>query len=285
MTRKRGLGKGIDALFGGSGRPPEAAAGDLREMPVGSLRPGKFQPRRSMAKRPLDELVASIRERGVIQPIIVRPAGKGFEIIAGERRWQAAKRAGLGQVPVRVCDYDDQQAMYAALVENLQREDLNAADLARGVRRLIDEFGLSHEQAAKGIGVARATVSNLLRILGMHPDVLRLVEEGRLEMGHARALAALPQGAQRAPADKTVRMRLSVRQTEELVRRILQGGSSNAKPKKDGSDPDIDALAADLSGTLGTKVAITASGKSRGRLVIHYRSLDTLDRIIRKLEK
>lgn len=285
MSAKRGLGKGIDRLFGG-GEAPAASADVLSEAATRDLHPGGFQPRRTFPEESLAELADSIRARGVIQPIIVRPrpdGKKGYEIIAGERRWQAAKRAGLKRVPVRVREYDDRQALYAALVENLQREDLNAVDLARGVRRLVEEFKLSHADAAKGIGLARASVTNLLRILGLHPAALKLVENGPLEMGHARALAGLPAGSQKLAAEKVARLRLSVRQTEELVKRILAGDGKKKPAKR--ADPDVANLADEITRKLGSKTSIVQTGKGKGRLVIHYRSLDALDKIIRKLGK
>ncbi len=282
---KRGLGKGIDVLFGDGDKATVTDDGAMRNVGISSLQPGKFQPRRSFPETSLDELAASIRERGVMQPIMVRPAGRNsYEIIAGERRWQAAQKAGLAQVPVRICDYSDEQAIYASLVENLQREDLNAVDLAKGVKRLVSEFGLSHADAAKGVGLARTTVTNLLRILALAPEILRLVENGSLEMGHARTLASLPASLQKIAARKVVSLRLSVRQTEDLVKRL----SAKEPPKKGHpkrkSNPDVDELLERISAKLGTKVTLAGAGKTRGRLVIHYRNLDALDRIIGKLE-
>ncbi len=279
---KRGLGKGIDALFGG-GKGAPAAEETAATVPVKSLRPGRLQPRASMDDGTLQELARSIRERGVIQPIIARRTEDGeLEIVAGERRWQAARIAGLEQVPVRIGDYDDQQALYAALVENLQREDLNPVDLAKGLQALAKDFDLSHEQVAKGVGLARPTVTNLIRILGLHPDVLALARRREIETGHARALLALPKSTQPGVARQVVARHLSVRQTEDLVR-DLQGRKADQPPKNPGPDPDTERLVERISGQLGTKVAIRASGKSKGRVVIHYASLDTLDRIVDKL--
>lgn len=279
---KRGLGKGIDALFGGGEEKPADEPG-LATVPTKSLRPGRLQPRKHIDDDSLQELAQSIRERGLIQPIVARRIeGGALEIVAGERRWQAARIAGLQQVPVRIGDYDDRQALYAALVENLQREDLNPVDLAKGLQSLAKDFGLSHEQVAKGVGMSRPGVSNLIRILGLDPEILKMVRQGDIEMGHARALLALPAALRPKVARQVVAKHLSVRQTEDLVRELQEHDEGNP-PKGRRVDPDTERLNEKLSGKLGTKVAINSSSKGKGRIVIHYGSLDTLDRIVGKL--
>ena len=285
-SKKRGLGRGLDALLGAGNRAatPEgdktpADKGELRKLPIEFLQRGKYQPRKDMAEEGLEELAGSIRAQGVIQPIVVRAlAGENrYEIIAGERRWRAAQRAGLAEVPCLVKDVPDEAAIAMALIENIQREDLNAIEEAVALRRLMDEFGLTHEECAHAVGKSRTTITNLLRLLALEDDVRTMVERGDLEMGHARALLALSGGTQSQAARQVVAKSLSVRETEALVRRLLT--PAPAAPAKS-EDPNIRALMDKLSETLGAKVQIEHGQKGKGKVVIEYNSLDELDGIL-----
>jgi len=279
--RKKRLGRGLDALLGGAA----SAADDdqkLRNIPVDQLRPGQYQPRTRMDKIALEELSQSIRARGIVQPIVARPLRDGdYEIIAGERRWRAAQLAGLSDVPVVVRDIPDEAALAIALIENIQRENLNPIEEATGIRRLLDEFGLTHEQVASGVGRSRSAVTNLLRLLTLGVRARELLENGALEMGHARALLALSGADQEAVAVEIAGKRLSVRQAEERVRRIQQGTTSG----KTGPRPvsaDIRDLQERLSEKLGAKVAVK-DNKGKGKVVIEYYSLEQLDGILDRI--
>lgn len=281
MSKKRGLGRGLDALLGGAAAPAgesREADGALRQLPVDLLQRGRYQPRLDMRPEALQELADSIRAQGVVQPIVVRPIGSGrYEIIAGERRWRAAQLAGLHELPAVVRDVPDQAAMAMALIENIQREELNPMEEAGALHRLVEEFGLTHQQVAEAVGRSRAAVSNLLRLLSLEPEVRELLEHGQLEMGHARALLALPGPAQVSAARTVVARHLSVRETEALVRRHAQPAPAPAPSR---IDPDVRRLQDDLSERLGARVRLETGAKGRGRLIIDYNSLDELDGIL-----
>jgi ParB family chromosome partitioning protein len=232
----------------------------------------------------LEELANSIRAQGVVQPIVVRPIGGGrYEIIAGERRWRATQLAGLHEIPAVVRDVPDQAAMAMALIENIQREELNPMEEAQALYRLIEEFGLTHQQTADAVGRSRASVSNLLRLLGLNEDIKRMLGNGDLEMGHARALLALSGEQQSEVARSVVGKGLSVRETERLVKRTLEGPSTGAVKEKR-PDPDIHRLEQDLGERIGARVAIQHGAKGKGKLVIAYNSLDELDGILEHIK-
>lgn len=287
-VKKRGLGRGLDALLGGAATVPEAehapqtTDGGLRELPVDQLQRGRYQPRSTMDQEALEELAASIRVQGIVQPIVVRPLARpdSYEIIAGERRWRAAQLAGLHNVPVVVREVPDEAAIAMSLIENIQREDLNPIEEAVALRRLIDEFEMTHQQASEAVGRSRAGVSNMLRLLDLNPDVRKLLEQRALEMGHARALLGVGAEAQSRLASVVVAKGLSVRETEQLVRRETQPKPAKAKKSPAAIDPDVRRLQDNLSETLGAAVRIEHSDRGKGRLVIPYNSLDELDGIL-----
>ncbi|HHM04135.1 MAG TPA: ParB/RepB/Spo0J family partition protein [Gammaproteobacteria bacterium] len=284
-AKKRGLGRGLDALLSGvePGAPgTEAAAraldGQLKTLPVDLIRRGPYQPRMAIQPEALEELAESIRAQGVVQPIVVKPKDGVYEIIAGERRWRAAQLAGLQDIPAVVRDVSEQAAMAMALIENIQREDLNPIEESVALKRLIEQFGLTHQEVAQAVGRSRAAVSNLLRLLELDDDVKRLLEKGDLEMGHARALLALQGAAQTDAARIVVAKGLSVRETESLVRKLTAppAAATPASPQ----DPDVRRLQDELSERLGAAVHVRQSGKGKGKLVIHYNSLDELEGIL-----
>jgi ParB family transcriptional regulator, chromosome partitioning protein len=281
MVKTRGLGRGLDALLGAD-QEPSRTREDLSSLAIDALQPGKYQPRTRMDQEALSELAASIKAQGVMQPILVRPvAADRYEIIAGERRWRAARIAGLASVPVIVRDVPDRQALAVSLIENIQREDLNPLEEAAGIQRLVNEFGMTHAAAAEVLGRSRSAVTNLLRLLDLAPPVRDLLAEGRLDMGHARALLALPVAQQIELAREAAERGLSVRDVE---RRTLVLARSARAPGKARPDPDIARLEEELSGRLGTTVQIKAGAKNgAGRLVISYSSLDQLDALLAKL--
>ena len=287
-SKRRGLGRGLDALLGASAGAHVAAVvtdHQLRELPLDLVEPSRLQPRMHMAPEALEELAQSIRARGVVQPIVVRPAEDGvhFEIIAGERRWRAAQAAGLTEIPAIVREVPDDAALAIALIENIQREDLNAIEEATAVGRLIEEFSLTHQEAADAIGRSRVGVSNLLRLLDLGDEARGLLERGELDMGHARALLALDDEAQGRAAREVVARELTARQTEELVRRMT--APSRAKPASGKSDdPDVRRLVEKLGEQLGARVQILQGGGGKGRLVIYYASLDELDGILERIK-
>jgi ParB family chromosome partitioning protein len=283
MAKLKGLGRGLDALLSGA---DEASAESLQSLPVEHIRAGKFQPRTRMDEASLAELAESIKAQGMMQPILVRPVGAGrFEIIAGERRWRAAQRAGLKEVPALVRAVPDQAALALALIENIQREDLNPLEEAQGIGRLIEEFGLTHEAAASAVGRSRSAVSNLLRLMQLARPVQELLHDGKLEMGHARALLALPAAQQLAAAGRIVAQSLSVRETERLVQSQLSPPSRRARRgAHKRADGDLARLEEELADALGAIVRIEASRKGSGRVVIAYSSLEQLDGILKKLK-
>lgn len=286
-SKKRGLGRGLDALLGGPGAGAADAERDetLRTVPIASLHPGRYQPRSGMDPERLAELADSIRAQGLIQPIVVRAkAGDGYEIIAGERRWRAAQMAGLSDVPVVIREVDDRAVIAMALIENIQREDLNPLEEAQALSRLIDEFHLTHQQAAEAVGRSRAAVSNLLRLRELPIEVRRLLERRAIEMGHARALLALPAGAAIALAEDAAASGMSVREIERRVQALIAGKQPAAvKRKPIKVDPDVAALERELSEMLGARVVVQQGRGGRGKLVIHYHGLDTLQGILERV--
>ena len=303
VAKKRGLGRGLEALLGPKAAaetaPLEAQPGEqLRRLPVTQLQPGRYQPRSGMDQAKLSELAESIRAQGVIQPIVVREITDGdkaatgakgarYEIIAGERRWRASQLAGLAEIPAVVRVVDDHAVIAMALIENIQREDLNPLEEATALQRLIDEFDLTHAQAADAVGRSRASVSNLLRLLELPPEIRVLVETHALEMGHARALLTLAPQAAIALARQAAEQDWSVREIEHRVQQLIAGqvpGSSRKpKPAKAKPQADIATLERELSESLSTRVSVLHGRGGKGRLVIHYSDLDALDGVLERL--
>ena len=284
MNRQKGLGRGLDALLGGSSALIAQVATDrLTDIPVDHLRPGRYQPRTRMDPASLAVLADSIRARGVMQPILVRPVHPDrYEIIAGERRWRAARMAGLDTVPASVREVADDAALVMALIENIQRDELNAIEEAQGIQRLIDEFGLTHEAAADAVGRSRVAVSNLLRLLNLAKPVQEMLLAGTIEMGHGRALLGVPPAAQDRVARQVVEKQLSVRETERLVRAL----DDKPRPRTAASlDPDIARLVEELSESLGASVMIKHRTQGHGRVSIDYASLDQLEAILARLRE
>ncbi|MFH1660253.1 MAG: ParB/RepB/Spo0J family partition protein [Pseudomonadota bacterium] len=282
MIKMKGLGRGLDALLSGSDKPQ---GDEQRNLPVERLRPGKYQPRTHMDQDSLAELAASIKAQGIMQPILVRavdssPGSERYEIVAGERRWRAAQLAGLTEVPVLVRSIPDEQALAMALIENIQRENLNPLEEAQGLQRLIDEFGLTHQQAADAVGRSRPAASNLLRLLQLTAPVQELLMTGRIDMGHARALLPISSGQQVGVAQRIVQKGLSVRETERLVQQLLN--PPRHAPEKT-IDRDLLNLQERLSDGLGTNVAIRSNKKGAGKVTIEFSSLDQLDGLISRL--
>ncbi|WP_213611885.1 ParB/RepB/Spo0J family partition protein [Pseudoalteromonas sp.] len=301
-AKKRGLGRGLDALLSSS-KPAlseskehdnanvtnavENAAqpsnSELQKLPIEFLHSGKYQPRKDMSEEALEELASSIRSQGIIQPIVVRPvAHNGYEIIAGERRWRAAQIAKLDFVPCIIKDVPDEAAVAIALIENIQREDLNAMEEAIALNRLLNEFELTHQQVADAVGKSRTTVTNLLRLNNLNNDVKILLEHGDIEMGHARCLLALEGEAQSDAARLAVAKALTVRETEKLVRSILEPVPAKEVIEK---DPDVKQLEQQLADNLGAKVEINYNKKGKGKLVISYTNLDELDGILNRINQ
>ncbi|MBX3708489.1 MAG: ParB/RepB/Spo0J family partition protein [Gammaproteobacteria bacterium] len=289
MVKKRGLGKSLDALLSYANSTPQTTLDadhspteKLAQLSVDHIQRGKYQPRREIDSQSLEELANSIRSQGIIQPLIVRPTGNKYEIIAGERRWRAARLAGLTEIPVIIREISDEAAMAMALIENIQREDLNPVEEAAALERLIKEFGMTHQQVAQAVGKSRASVTNLLRLLALPEEVKNMLEQGLLEMGHARTLITLPESAQLEAAQLIVSRNLSVRETENLVRRLQSPPTNNIKQQH--LDPDILHLQENLSKQLKLRVAIQCNAKGRGKLVIHYRSLAELNGILSQFQ-
>lgn len=283
-VKKRGLGRGLDALLGAADLPIDIgeskAKEELRRLPLDQIRLGKYQPRMEICPTALEELADSIRAQGIVQPIVVRPGGSGtFELIAGERRWRAAQMVGLDEIPAVVRDVPDQTAVAMALIENIQREDLNPIEEANALQRLINEFGITHQEASQAVGRSRASVSNLLRLLTLENEVKHLVEKGDLEMGHARALLALSDEVQRKAARTVAQQGLSVRETERLVKRLQQAPPPR-RSKEKSLDPDIRRLQEELAERLGAVVRLQHHPSGSGKLLIHYHSVDELDGIL-----
>ena len=290
-ARKRGLGRGLDALLATSqsssqkdreSASVEARQSELSKIPIEFLVPGKYQPRKDMSPEALEELASSIRAQGVIQPIVVRKIDQNrYEIIAGERRWRASQLAQLDEVPCLVKDVPDEAAVAIALIENIQREDLNAMEEAQALDRLMNEFALTHQEVAEAVGKSRTTVTNLLRLNTLNDDVKLLVEHGDIEMGHARALLALDGESQSEAAHVVSGKGLTVRDTEKLVKKLLEP----AKPKQEKqTDPDVQKLMTRLSENLGAPVTIDHNAKGKGKLVISFSDLQQLDGILSKIQ-
>jgi ParB family transcriptional regulator, chromosome partitioning protein len=279
MSRPKGLGRGLDALLGGGS--DETPRETLATLPVGRIRPGRYQPRTKMDQQALAELAASIRSQGLMQPVLVRPVERDrYELIAGERRWRAAQMAGLEEVPVLIREVPDDAALAMSLIENIQRENLNPMEEAAGVNRLVDEFKMTHEQAADAVGRSRSATTNLLRLLRLAKPVQEMLMEGALEMGHARALLALDGARQIEAANRVASRRLSVRDTEGLVQQMLRGPAARARQK---IDRDLARLEEEVSERLGTTVEIKTARKGTGKLVLHYSSLEHLEQLLKKL--
>lgn len=281
-TKKPRLGRGLDALLGAT--TPSSGKDELRKLPVELMQRGKYQPRTHMDPAALAELAESIKAQGIVQPIVVRPlAGGNYEIIAGERRWRAAQLAGLETVPAVVRDIPDEAAIAIALIENIQRENLNPIEEAAALQRLIDEFHMTHQQVAESVGRSRAAVTNLLRLLTLNTEVRGMLEQGRMDMGHARALLALTGGQQSQAAQLVVDKGLSVRETEQLVRRLLEAAPAKQPKNERAVDPDIRALQERLSEQLGARVQIAHGAGGKGRLTIDYNSADELEGILARI--
>lgn len=294
-AKKKRLGRGLDALLSKpvaevTASPEPGRDGPFKEIPVELLQRGRYQPRFDIRQDSLEELASSIKAQGVVQPIVARPIGKTggtqrYEIVAGERRWRAAQMAGLESIPAVVRDLTDEAAIAMALIENIQREDLNPLEEARALDRLIREFDLTHGEAADAVGRSRASVSNLLRLLDLSDKVKPMLEERQLEMGHARALLSIGDAVQQYDAARqVVRRGLSVRETERLVKRMLAGaGGKTAANKPAAQSADIRRLEIDVSEKLGAKVSLQHTQKGAGKLVISYNSLDELDGILKHI--
>lgn len=295
--KKRGLGKGLNELLSATIGAPAVAVKDkapgtktefadqsLTYMSVEDLVSGKYQPRQTIHHDGLEQLAESIRAQGILQPIVVRPKGDKYEIIAGERRWRAAKLAGLATVPVLVRQVPDEAAMAMALIENIQREDLNPLEEAIALKRLADELQLTHLQVAEAVGKSRASITNALRLLTLNPDVQTLLEQGQIEMGHARALLGLKGTLQSQVAQTVINRGLSVRETEKLVNKLQEGTPSSMPVDTKLTDPNIRRLEEDLADKLGAQVVIKHGHRGRGSVVIRYHSVDELEGILAHLK-
>ncbi|MGJ9418556.1 ParB/RepB/Spo0J family partition protein [Massilia sp. CMS3.1] len=284
-TKKlKGLGRGLDALLGGDMMDAPAPAGAPSALPLSQLQAGKYQPRTRMDEGALNELAASIKTQGIMQPVLVRPvAGGRYEIIAGERRFRAAQLAGLEEIPVLVRDVDDQAAAAMALIENIQREDLNPLEEAQGIARLISDFDFTHEQAASAVGRSRSAVSNLLRLVNLAQPVQTMLMAGDIDMGHARALLSVDNASQIALANHVVSKRLSVRETEKLVTRALEEQASTTQARVKEKSGDIVRLEEELSDKLATPVVFKMGAKGRGQVIIDFADLDILEGLLARL--
>ena len=290
MSKKR-LGRGLDALLApdagqSAAEPGPTGAGqtDLTEVPIDQVVRGRYQPRQEFSQESLEELAASIRAQGIMQPIVLRlRAQGGYELVAGERRWRAAQLAGLTTIPAVVKSVSDEQASAMALIENIQREDLNPLEEAAALQRLKEEFSLTQQQVADAVGKSRVAVTNLLRLLNLSPAARQLLLKGAIEMGHARALLSLDSAAQERVANQVAERQLSVRQTESLVRQLLKG-PPKTRPAAPGKDPDTRRLEQEMTERVGAPVRISHNAKGRGQVVIRYSSLDELDGILRHLK-
>lgn len=299
-AKKRGLGRGLDALLSAGSTQLSVSAeatniagdeanpfseGEMRTLPVDVIQRGKYQPRRDMHPEALEELAESIKSQGVLQPIVVRPVSADkYEIIAGERRWRATQLAGLDSIPAIIRQVPDDAAIAMALIENIQREDLNAMEEAIALSRLQQEFELTHQEVAQAVGKSRTTVTNLLRLMTLRDDVQRMLEHGDLDMGHARALLGLPAEHQSKAATTVVSKGMSVRQTESMVRSLLDKLESPTKTASKKIDPDIQLLQDQLSEKIGVPVVIQHGAKGKGKLVLSYSSLNELDGILNHIK-
>lgn len=301
MAKKRGLGKGLEALLGSGVSPlkedvvPQNKAGntmqqaedlvatnnEYQKIAVDVIQRGRYQPRTNFNQDALQELADSIKAQGVVQPIIVRPlSGKAgqYELVAGERRWRATQLAGLHEIPAIIRDISDQETMAIGLIENIQRQELNPVEEAQALVRLVEEFGLTHQEAADAVGRSRVSVSNLLRLLTLEVSVRKMLEEGQIEMGHARAILGLDSTLQLQAAKEVVKKGFSVRETEQLVRKLKTPASQ--QPEKTGLDPDTRRLQESLSEKLGAKVVFQHGNNGKGKMLVHYNSIDELDGIL-----
>lgn len=286
MAKPKGLGRGLDALLSNTDEDTPKNEGSLQTLSISDLKPGKYQPRSIMQEEALHALSQSILKQGVMQPIIVRPIGNNqYEIIAGERRWRAAKLANLNEVPVIIKNIPDESALAMALIENIQREDLNPLEEAIGIKRLIDEFNMTHEEAADAVGKSRVTVSNLLRLLTLTKPVQDRLLSGKIDMGHARALIGLEGSQQIMLCEEVIQKNLSVREVEALVKN-LQNSYKTDKPKSSlkRTNADVRHLEESLAETLGASVTIDAKKNGSGVLKVHYRNLEQLDEILKKIK-
>ena len=278
MVKLKGLGRGLDALLSGN-KDSHASAESLQSLEINLLQPGKYQPRANMDQSSLLELAESIKAQGVMQPILVRSVAEAcYEIIAGERRWRAAQLAGLTQVPAIIRDVPDESALAMSLIENIQRENLNPLEAAMGIQRLIKEFGMTHQTAGEALGSSRSAISNLLRLLNLAAPVQELMMQGKIDMGHGRALLALPAVKQIEIANLIAYKQLSVRETEKLIKRFEQVPIK----REIRQDRDLLRLQEDISGKLGANVVIKPGKRGAGNLIIHYTSLEQLDGILSK---
>ena len=285
VTKKRGLGRGLDALLPKkkTNLVGESLEEGLRDIPITNIRAGKYQPRRVFREESLEELAASIVSQGLVQPIVVRQIERGdYEIISGERRWRASKLAGLETVPAIVKEASDESVLAMSLIENIQREGLNPLEEAYAMQRLIDEFNLTHEEVAKSLGKSRSGVSNTLRLINLDIEVAKLLSDGKIEMGHARALLGAESSKQLFLANIILKESLNVRQTEELIRKNLKRQDDRMSPAKK-VDPDNERLETELSQRLGQPVKITSSVAGKGKLEISFSSLDELDGLLARL--
>lgn len=282
--KKRGLGRGLDALLSDVQHDDESLDDSLQYFPLDMIQPGKYQPRVDMSEESLNELADSIRAQGLVQPIVVRPINGGrYEIIAGERRWRASKLAGLDLIPALVRDVSDRSAIAMALIENIQRENLNPMEEANALHRLREEFTMTHQEAAEAVGRSRAAVSNLLRLRNLNDDVKRLVENCDLEMGHARALLALEGESQSDSARHIVEKGLSVRETEQLIRRLLKPVKEAAQQSAELQE-EINYIESLISEKFGDKFAIKHTVSGKGKLVIDYADVAELKKIIKRIK-
>jgi len=286
MAKPKGLGRGLDALLSNTDEDTPKNEGSLQTLSISDLKPGKYQPRSIMQEEALHALSQSILKQGVMQPIIVRPIGNNqYEIIAGERRWRAAKLANLNEVPVIIKNIPDESALAMALIENIQREDLNPLEEAIGIKRLIDEFNMTHEEAADAVGKSRVTVSNLLRLLTLTKPVQDRLLSGKIDMGHARALIGLEGSQQIMLCEEVIQKNLSVREVEALVKNLQNSYKTDkptSSPKK--TNADVRQLEESLAETLGASVTIDAKKNGSGILKVHYRNLEQLDEILKKIK-
>ena len=288
--KKKPLGRNLDALLGKTRAAAEKASPEgeltgLKDLPLDVIEPGRYQPRSAMDPDRLKELSDSIREQGLVQPVVVRPLARQgrYELIAGERRWRASQMAGLETIPALVREVPDEATLALALIENIQRENLNPLEEATALKRLIDEFDLTHEQAATSVGRSRVAVTNMLRLLDMAPEVRDLVDQRKLDMGHARALLTLDRDQQVRIAGQIVEQALSVRQTEALVRRLREGAPEKKKPAV--KSADIQRLEQELTETLCAPVSLKHQSSGKGQMTIRYTNLDELDGILERLKR
>ena len=293
-AKKRGLGRGLDALLSTTTQFEEEAVAQAqseggngyRMMPVDQIQRGKYQPRRDLEPQALEELANSIKAQGVMQPIVIRPVSDTlYEIIAGERRWRASQMAGLDEIPAVIRDVPDEAAIAMALIENIQRENLNPMEEAIALERLKNEFELTQQEVADAVGKSRSAVTNLLRLMNLTDEVKKMLEYGDLEMGHARALLTLDNALQIQAAQDVVAKALSVRQTEELAKKLAANPELSSKPAKltPAKDPQLEKIANDLSARFSTKVSIAANAKGKGKITIAYDSADALETILKNL--